>query len=723
MKYRKMFCVLASAIILALLMAVIPATPTLAVERDIVLSASSGNIGDEITVTGIDWQPSTDEPAVERRVSIYFAGDEVAKGKYIDTHVDTYFKMVADPEVGYADDADAGEFSGTFIVPSQLLNGTDDEDVTFGTYYIYITKISNNYIYAVAEFTVVGGEITITPAHGIVGTEVEISGIDFGNREDIYIEYDGEDVQIESGDDETDRNGEFADSLIIIPESTAGAHIITVIGDESETQVTAAFTVEPQMSISSTSGLSGIELTVTGTGFGNRIDVFIYFDNVEVVEEETDRDGSFDVSFTVPALEGGTYDVEAEDKDGNLDKAEFTIVASMDMDPTNGEVGTEVTVSGTGFSGGVTIKYDDTEIATAVADANGAFTAVFAVPMSTGGSHIVVASDAAGEKSATFTFIPSMSMDMDPTNGEVGTEVTVSGTGFSGAVTIKYDDTGIATAVADANGDFTAVFAVPVSTQGSHIVVASDAAGEKSATFIVIPITVIPIPSMSMSPLSGNVGTELIATGTGFSGAVTIKYDDTGIATAVADANGAFTAVFAAPASTGGEHTVTISDSANVMQATFIMESEAPSVPALQLPGAGDEIEADEDADAVISLDWEDVTDPSGVTYTLQIASDADFTTMMLQKEALTNSEYTIDEAEKLEPTEKEAPYYWRVKATDDASNESVWSTARSFYVVGVRGGGITLPDWAKYALIVLGVVFVGLLGFWIGRKTAYTYY
>ena len=722
MKYKKMFRVLASAIILALLMAVIPATPTLAVERDIVLSSSSGQIGDEITVTGIDWQPSTDDPEVERRVTIYFAGDEVAKGKYIDTHVDTYSKISGDPQVGYADEDGEGEFTSTFIVPSQLLNGTDDEDVTFGTYYIYITKISSTYIYAVAEFTVAGGEITITPAHGIVGTEVEISGIDFGNREDIYIEYDGEDIRIESGDDETDRDGEFADSLIIIPESTAGAHTITVIGDESETQVTAAFTVEPQMSISSTSGSSGTELTVTGTGFGNKIDVFIYFDNVEVVEEETDRDGSFDVSFTVPALEGGTYDVEAEDKDDNLDKAEFTIVASMDMDPTNGEVGTEVTVSGTGFSGAVTIKYDDTEIATAVADANGAFTAVFAVPMSTGGSHIVVASDAAGEKSATFTFIPIMSMDMDPTNGEVGTEVTVSGTGFSGAVTIKYDDTGIATAVVDANGDFTAVFAVPVGTQGSHIVVASDAAGEKSATFTVIPITVITIPSMSMSPLSGNVGTELIATGTGFSGAVTIKYDDTGIATAVADANGAFTAVFAAPVSTGGEHTVTISDSANVIQATFIMESEAPSVPAPQLPGAGDEIEADEDGDAVISLDWEDVTDPSGVTYTLQIASDADFNTMMLQKEALTNSEYTIDEAEKLEPTEKEAPYYWRVKAIDDASNESVWSTARSFYVVGVRDG-ITLPDWAKYTLIVLGVVFVGLLGFWIGRKTAYTYY
>jgi hypothetical protein len=94
------------------------------------------------------------------------------------------------------------------------------------------------------------------------------------------------------------------------------------------------------------------------------------------------------------------------------------------------------------------------------------------------------------------------------------------------------------------------------------------------------------------------------------------------------------------------------------------MESEAPPMPMLLLP----EVATTTEAEAY--FDWEDVKDLSGVTYTLQIASDKDFTTIVLEKKGLTNSEYTITEEEKLEPAEKEA-YYWRVKAVDSAFNES----------------------------------------------------
>ena len=51
-------------------------------------------------------------------------------------------------------------------------------------------------------------------------------------------------------------------------------------------------------------------------------------------------------------------------------------------------------------------------------------------------------------------------------------------------------------------------------------------------------------------------------------------------------------------------------------------------------------------------FDWTDVTDPSGVSYALQIAADNDFTTIVLEKKGLTNSKYTIIEEEKLKLTE-----------------------------------------------------------------------
>ncbi|MCK4723951.1 MAG: hypothetical protein KAT75_11635, partial [Dehalococcoidia bacterium] len=112
----------------------------------------------------------------------------------------------------------------------------------------------------------------------------------------------------------------------------------------------------------------------------------------------------------------------------------------------------------------------------------------------------------------------------------------------------------------------------------------------------------------------------------------------------------------------------------------------------------------------------EDVDDPSGVTYTLQIASDADFTAIVLEKEDLTDSDYNLTGVETLQPTVKEAPYYWRVKAIDGAFNESQWSTSRSFYIVSATG----FPDWAKITLIVFGVLAAAFLAFWLGRRTAF---
>ncbi|MEJ2047082.1 MAG: hypothetical protein P8X92_03165 [Dehalococcoidia bacterium] len=88
----------------------------------------------------------------------------------------------------------------------------------------------------------------------------------------------------------------------------------------------------------------------------------------------------------------------------------------------------------------------------------------------------------------------------------------------------------------------------------------------------------------------------------------------------------------------------------------------------------------------------------------------------MLEKAGLTDSDYTLTEAEKLEPSSKEAPHYWRVKAVDEAANESEWSDVGSFYV----GSRFTLSETVKKVLIGLGIAGAGFLGFWLGRRTAY---
>jgi len=58
-------------------------------------------------------------------------------------------------------------------------------------------------------------------------------------------------------------------------------------------------------------------------------------------------------------------------------------------------------------------------------------------------------------------------------------------------------------------------------------------------------------------------------------------------------------------------------------------------VPVLLLP------ENDSKAEAITHFDWEEVTDPSGVTYTLQVATSPGFTpsSIVLDKDGLTDSD------------------------------------------------------------------------------------
>ena len=147
--------------------------------------------------------------------------------------------------------------------------------------------------------------------------------------------------------------------------------------------------------------------------------------------------------------------------------------------------------------------------------------------------------------------------------------------------------------------------------------------------------------------------------------------------------------------------------------APIVTTPEAPPTPVLLLP------EDNTKAEAEAHFDWEDITDPSGVTYTLQVATKDNFAAsyIVLEKTGLTDSEYAVIEGEELEPSSKEAPHYWRVKAVDGASNESEWSAVRSFYV----GSSFTLPNTARNVLIGLGVAGAGFFGFWLEHGNAST--
>jgi hypothetical protein len=277
----------------------------------------------------------------------------------------------------------------------------------------------------VAEFTVIGGDIGIDPDEGTVGTEVEITGEDFAGGEDIEIYYDDDELDIESGDDETESDGEFT-TTVLIPESTAGTHTIKVSVGSSESEID--FTVEPEIFIDPTSGNAGAETTVSGTGFAKRSDVVVYLNNAGVATETTSSEGSFEATFTVPELDAGIYDVEAEDEDENADAVKFTVTVSETTQPspsptptptpapapsptainisaTSGKAGSDLIITGAGFTAGgiVTIKFGEEVLGTVTADASGMFVAMLKVPAGKAGEHKITISDGTNTNEATFT--------------------------------------------------------------------------------------------------------------------------------------------------------------------------------------------------------------------------------------------------------------------------------------------------------------------------------
>jgi len=482
--------------------------------------------------------------------------------------------------------------------------------------------------------------------------------------------------------------------------------------------VTAPVLAAPEIVLSPTSGALGTEVTVSGINYesyrGDNIS--IYFDGREMDTLVVPDSGDFTADFVVPdaAVPGRTY-VSVRDELGNqLGTRRPFIIEEIGIEiyPQNGAVGTEVTITGKGSYAGeeVTVYYNGVRVddGTEVASPVGEFSYSFVIPESVAGDHEVMVEDALGNSDeADFKVIPSIALG--PSSGAVGDEVTVSGAGFGSriGVTVYFDKAKVSTERTDRKGSFEASFNVPVMSPGNYEIKAEDDDDNRSKAQFTISAGIY------LSQYEGNVGTMLTVSGIGFlvDRGVTVAYDDIQIATADTDGNGAFSVTFVIPASIGGNHTVTVGDGTSVVTRIFTMESEAPPVPAPLLPEEGGKSEAE------TYFDWEDVDDPSGVAYTLQIAIDEEFTSIVLEREGLTPSDYLLTVEEKLSPTKKDAPYYWRVKAVDGASNDSGWSTPGSFYV----SSGFAITGTTKNVLIGLGVAGGVFLGFWLGRRTAYS--
>lgn len=296
---------------------------------------------------------------------------------------------------------------------------------------------------------------------------------------------------------------------------------------------------------------------------------------------------------------------------------------------------------------------------------------------------------------ASFPFKILSSLQVSPKSVGPGTEVTLKGTGFvaNADVTLTFDGKDTKqTLKANGLGSFTTTFNVGNIMSGRHEFKAStpDVYGVESIAGINVG------PVITLQPETLTVGADVVLSGRGFaaSSAISIIYDDDVLTSSpTTDTNGSFSYTFKVPQSSRAEHTLVATDKAG-NKATYgmSMEDRPPATPnPIQPRGQrfgwmGSKI---------VKFEWTDVTDESGVMYTLEIASDLNFFPLEpgMRKTGLTKTTCLVN----MPP----GTYYWRVRAIDGAGNESPWTLSPYPFQVGF----LSLPY-----LIVGGLLLVLIL-------------
>lgn len=388
----------ALGIVLALFLAAV-ALPTVSAEPGcrwpgISLSADRGVPGDIITISGIDFD-------AHEYVEIYYDGIWIT-----DVRPRTDRQFTVDVEIP---SGPTGQYTVRAIGPVQ--GETFQRD---------------------AVFRVIPG-MSVSPESGPIGTEVTVQGLGFGASETgIEVRYYLNGVR---GPYQRVAEGITADvtgsweASFTVPEVAGGEYEISARGSQTfrpEAIRHAVFRVGPGISLGARHGAVGESVPVSGRGFGpNEPGIRVLVDGrmvpTDPADIQADAGGHWQATFEVPDRVKGEYGVTAGGDTTSshaVGEVAFEIRPGITLSPAEGHVGMHVTVTGRGFaaSSNVVIKYDDDEIATVTADAEGRFETGFTVPESPGGERRVTARNAqppnstagAGNALAIFT------MESDP---------------------------------------------------------------------------------------------------------------------------------------------------------------------------------------------------------------------------------------------------------------------------------------------------------------------
>jgi IPT/TIG domain len=193
------------------------------------------------------------------------------------------------------------------------------------------------------------------------------------------------------------------------------------------------------------------------------------------------------------------------------------------FNPPSGPVGTSVTITGTGFQDASVVTGVEFNNVAAVFTVNSDVQITATVPAGATDGNIEV-TDAEGTAVSATNFdvtpspVPTIT-SFTPTSGPVGTTVVITGTGFTGASSVTFNNVSAAFIF---NSDTQITATVPATaTTGLIRVITPGGTATSSTNF-----TVQAAPTItSFSPTSGPVGTSVVIRGTGFTGVTSVTFN------------------------------------------------------------------------------------------------------------------------------------------------------------------------------------------------------
>lgn len=381
------------------------------------------------------------------------------------------------------------------------------------------------------------GATGIDRVRGVPGDFVEINGANFLDGTDpafrLGVFFDGVRAPIDTGTE---------GSVSVRVPTGASTGPITVTNNAGAFTTITNFFIPP--AVASFTARAKIYDTISITGRSFRAVSSVSFGAITTTDFSVVSGTNLTVVVPANAPQAGPLAVESPGGRFVTSSNFVLLPRIVSFSPTNGATGTNVTITGNGFTGVTAVTFGG--VGTAPISVTST-QIVVAVPSGAGSGLLTVTNSFGGDASTNTFYVAPRIVSINPNVLSVGETLTITGTNFLDATAVLFGTNSVESQFTVLNNrQITATVPVGAKTGRVKVVTPGGEATSDSTLIVVSPEPVI----TSFSPGSGTVGTVVTINGNNLSPAISVKFGQVASTTVTTTGSG-LTATVPAGATTG----------------------------------------------------------------------------------------------------------------------------------------------------------------------------